>query len=124
MSTKSSLARSLAVMLLVTLLVTQSVPATRAAGPRSTVVVGSLQAAVDAAIPGDILLLRATAYVEQVIIRRSGTAAAPITLAGAGVGRSIVRGGLRLQGAASWRIQDLDVDAAGDAVRLEAPAQD
>jgi hypothetical protein len=124
MATKSPLVRSLVLLLLATLLVTQSVPAIRAAGLRSTVVVGSLQAAVDAAIPGDILLLRQAVYAEQVTIRRSGTAAAPITLAGAGVGQSIVRGGLRLQGAAFWHIQDLDVDATGDAVRLEAPAQD
>jgi len=111
-------------MLLTTLLATQCVPATRAAGSRTIMILGSIQAAVDAAIPGQILLLRETAYAEQVTIRRSGTVAAPITLAGAGVGRSVVRGGLRLQGAAFWRIQDLDVDATGDALRLEAPAHD
>lgn len=111
-------------MLLATLLATQSLPAAHAARSGSIVVAGSLQAAVDAAIPGEILLLRDTTYAEQVIIRRSGTAAAPITLAGAGAGRSVVRGGLRLQGAAFWRIQDLDVDAAGDAIRLEAAAHD
>jgi hypothetical protein len=122
--TKTPLVHALALLLLASLLAAQSVPATHAAGPRSTLVVGSLQAAVDAAIPGEILLLREIAYVEQVIIRRSGTAAAPITLEGAGVGRSIVRGGLRLQSAAFWRIQDLDVDAAGDALRLEAPTHD
>jgi hypothetical protein len=123
MPTQPPVLRRLAFVLVATLLVTQSVPTTRAAGPRSTVVVGSLQVAVDAAIPGDTLLLRQTVYAEQVTIRRSGTAAAPITLAGAGVGRSIVRGGLRLQGAAFWSIQDLEVDATSDAVRLEAPAQ-
>jgi len=111
-------------MLLIGLLAAHCTAAARAGYTNLVVVSQSLQAAVDAAVPGQVLVLREATYAEQVTIRRSGTAAAPITIAGAGVGRSIVRGGLRLQGAAFWHIQDLDVEAAGDALRLEAPAHD
>lgn len=94
---------------------------------RTLTVTGSLQAALDAANPGDVLVLRGGVYSGDLKIRRPGTATAPITLLGAGTGQSIIRGSLRVNGAAAfWRIQDLDVDAQDeqDAVRIEAPAHD
>lgn len=85
----------------------------------------SLQSALDAAKPGDVITLQSTTYTQDLIIRRSGTATAPITLRGAGVGKSIIAGKLRVQDAAYVVIQDLDVNAAGkdDAIRITAPAQ-
>ena len=124
MRTIAPLVRALVLTLLAALVAPLCGAATRPVGSNIIEVTGSLQAAVDAALPSQILLLRKTVYAEQVIIRRSGTAAAPITLAGAGMSQSIVRGGLRLQGADFWRIQNLDVDAAGDGLRLEAAAHD
>jgi hypothetical protein len=96
------------------------------AAGRTLVVTGSLQAAVDAAVPGDVLVLQSTTYVEHVVISRPGVAEAPITIMGAGIGRSVVRGTLVVRGdAAFWRVQDIDVDVdGGDGVRLEAPVHD
>jgi hypothetical protein len=94
-----------------------------AASGRTVMVGGSLQAAVDAANPGDVLILRTATYAGPVTITRSGAAGIPITVQGAGVGKSILAGELRLRGnVAFWQIQDLDVDAsgAGDGVRIEA----
>jgi hypothetical protein len=90
---------------------------------RTFVVTGSLQDAADAAQPGNVLVLNAATYSGDVNLQRSGTATAPITLRGAGIGQSIIKGNLRVTGA-YWNIQDLDVNVAGDgdAVRIEAPS--
>jgi hypothetical protein len=91
------------------------------------IVAGSLQAAADAAKPGDTLMLRGGVYTGDLKIRRAGSTDAPITLVGAGAGQTIIHGGVRVNGAAAfWRIQNLDVDATGeqDAIRIEAPAHD
>jgi len=99
----------------------------RAAG-HTIAVTGLLQDAVDAALPGDVLVLQSRAYTERVLINTTGTADAPIMIAGAGIGRSILQGTLLLrENARFWRIQDLDVDAGGsskDAVRLETGSHD
>lgn len=47
---------------------------------------GTLQAAADAAVPGDTLALHTGTYVGQVVVRHSGTAVAPITIKPAGDG--------------------------------------
>ncbi len=89
------------------------------------VVTGPLQAAVDAANPGDTLLLGRGVVAGDLTIRRAGTPSAPITLMGAGIGQTIIQGAVRVNDAAAyWRIQDLDVNAAGekDGLRIEAPA--
>lgn len=86
----------------------------------------ALQSALDAAKPGDVITLQNTTYKQDLTIRKSGTAAAPITLRGAGIGKSIIAGKLRVQNAAHVVIQNLDVNTAGkdDGVRITAPAQD
>ncbi|MFL5801553.1 MAG: nitrous oxide reductase family maturation protein NosD [Roseiflexaceae bacterium] len=92
---------------------------------RTFIITGSLQAAADAAKPGDTLVLRNGVADGDLTIRRAGTASAPITLLGAGTGQSIIHGAVRVNGAAAfWRIQNLDVNANGeqDAIRIEAPA--
>jgi parallel beta helix pectate lyase-like protein len=123
--------RSCALVLLAGLLVISLSPfaarSSRAAG-RTIAVTGLLQDAIDAALPGDVLVLQSSVYTERVLINTAGTAAAPIMIAGAGIGRSILHGTLLLrENAAFWRIQDLDVDAGGgskDAVRLETGSHD
>lgn len=117
-------------MLLAGLLVAALSPFTarssQAAG-RTIVVTGSLQDAVDAALPGDVLVLQGRDYNERVLINTAGTADAPIMIAGAGIGQSIVHGMLVRENARFWRIQDLDLDADGgskDAIRLETGSHD
>lgn len=98
-----------------------------AARPLATMASSSLQAAVNAARPGDTITLNSTSYTGGLVLRSAGTSTAPITLAGAGAGRTILRGTLRIIGDARfWRIQDLELDATGttDGVRIEAPAHD
>jgi hypothetical protein len=94
---------------------------------RTIAVTGSLQAAVDAAQPGDVLILGANSYAGPITLGRAGTPSAPITLRGAGRGKTVLRGTLKLRaGAAFWRIEDLDIDAqgSGDGVRIEPLARD
>jgi len=55
-------------------------------GTAGTAATGSLQAAVDAAGPGDVIALHTGTYVGQILIRHSGTATAPITIRPAGDG--------------------------------------
>jgi parallel beta-helix repeat protein len=90
-----------------------------------TTVSGSIQAAVDAARPGDTLVLNATTYAEEVQIEVSGTAQAPITLKGAGMDASIIRGAVSVSGS-HIVIEDLTVDVGGadsDGVDINPPAQ-
>jgi hypothetical protein len=95
---------------------------------RTLVVAGTLQSAVNAALPGDVLVLQNRIYTERVFIGRAGTAAAPITITGAGRGRSVLLGTVTLRStAAFWRLQDMDVNANGgdkDAIRIETAAHD
>ena len=78
------------------------------ANPHAIIVAASLQAAADAAKPGDTLMLRGGVYTGDLKIRRAGSADAPITLVGAGTGQTIIHGGVRVNGAAAfWRIQNL-----------------
>lgn len=87
---------------------------------------GSLQAAINAARPGDTLVLEPKTYNEQIRIEGSGEAQRPITLKGAGVGASTIQGSVRIEGAFIV-LEDLTVDVNGgddDAVSLAAPAHD
>jgi hypothetical protein len=104
-----------------------AVPTPAGATDRTIVVDGSLQAAIDAALPGDVLVLRATSYAEPLTLTRPGTAGQPITLKGSGIGKTVLNGTLRIRASAAfWHIQDLDVNAwgGGDGVRIDAPAHD
>lgn len=106
--------------LLILILAGMGIPRAAAAG-RTLAVNGSIQAAVDAAQPGDVLLLAATSYTEKVVITRAGRADAPIVLRGAGAGKSLLRGRLRiLTTAAHWSIEDLAISPTdgGDAIRI------
>jgi parallel beta-helix repeat protein len=82
----------------------------------TTVVSGTLVAAVAAAQPGDVLELQARVYDEaHVEIARAGTAAQPITLRGAGMSQSILSGRITFRpGAAYWVVEDLTVDMTGE----------
>lgn len=96
------------------------------AAQRSIPVGASIQAAINAAAPGDTLLLAAGVYRERITINSSGAAQAPITLKGAGVGTTTLIGTLRVQGA-FLALEDLTIDANGgsnDAVNIVAPAHD
>ncbi len=94
------------------------------ASTRSIASTDDLQKQLDAAQPGDVITLQSSTYKQDVTICRSGTATAPITLRGAGVGKSIIAGKLRVQGAAYVVLEDFDINATGkdDAVRITAPA--
>ena len=91
-------------------------------------VAGTLQDAVHAALPGDVLLLQNRTYTERVFIDSAGIAVAPITVRGAGRGQSVLLGTVTLRStAAFWRFQDMDVNANGDdkdAIRIETAAHD
>ena len=94
---------------------------------REVPVVGSLQAAVNAAQPGDVLLLQATTYTGQVDIERAGQPGAPIVIRGAGRGATVLAGKLVFgTAAAHWTVENMDVNAAGDddGIRINAPAHD
>lgn len=88
----------------------------QAAAP-TTIVTGTLAAAVAAARPGDVLELQARVYDEaHVEIAPAGTAAQPITLRGASVAQSILSGRITFRpGAAYWVIENLAVDMTGEA---------
>lgn len=106
------------------LLLTGLWPATASA--QLITVSGSLQAAVDAAKPGDTLVLNATTYNEEVEIAVSGTAQAPITIKGAGMDASIIRGTVTIEGSYIV-LEDLTVDVGGadsDGVDLNPTAHD
>jgi hypothetical protein len=86
----------------------------------------SIQKALDAAAPGDTLLLAAGAYNESLTVKTSGASQAPITLKGAGAGATTLKGVVRIQGS-FLALEDLAVDAGGsddDAVEIAAPAND
>ena len=125
------IARPLALALVAGLLVASLAPfmarSSHAAG-RTILVAGTLQAAVNAALPGDVLVLQNRTYTERVFISRAGSAAAPITIKGGGMGLSVLLGTMTLRSSASfWQVQDLDVNANGgsnDAIRLETSSHD
>jgi hypothetical protein len=88
-------------------------------------VTGSLQAAVDAARPGDTLVLAAKTYSEKISIEVSGEAQAPITIKGAGMGASVISGSVTVVGS-NIVLEDLAVDVGGaddDGVDVKAPAK-
>ena len=91
---------------------------------RVVIVTQNIQAALDAAQPGDIITLVAGTYTQNLVFRRSGNAAAPITLRGAGANATIIQGAIRIQ-AAHIVIQNLavDPDADDDAIWIEMPSQ-
>jgi parallel beta-helix repeat protein len=85
----------------------------------------SIQDALDAAQPGDIILLEAKTYTADLKIERSGNPGAPIIIRGAGRGQTTLSGAIVISGAAHVVVEDLDIDANSDddAIRIEAPAQ-
>lgn len=91
---------------------------------RTVIVTQNIQAALDAAQPGDTITLGAGTYIQNLVFRRSGNAAAPITLRGVGANATIIQGAVRIQ-AAHIVIQNLalDPDADDDAVQIEMPSQ-
>ncbi|NJN15867.1 MAG: hypothetical protein HC822_06045 [Oscillochloris sp.] len=103
------------------------VPTHSAHAAERTIPVGSsIEDAVNAAKPGDTLILAAGTYRESITIERSGAGQAPITLKGAGAGNTTIVGTIRIE-SAFIALQDLTVDADGssnDAVKLVAPAAD
>lgn len=107
---------------------TQPVVYLPAISNEQTQVVGdSLQEALSAARPGDVLLLQAATYEGDLTIRTSGRPDAPIVLRGRGIGQTIIRGKVRFaEGVAFWRIEDLDIDASGedDGIRIEPEGHD
>lgn len=107
-------------------LMTLVTPAAPVYAQRTIKVTGSLQEAINAALPGDVLLLAAKTYNEDILIRRAGKATAPITLRGAGPGRSIILGTIRVE-ASFWQLQDFEVNANGsdrDAIKISLSAHD
>jgi parallel beta-helix repeat protein len=107
--------------------VSAALPRSVHATSRTIHVTGSLQTAINAAQPGDVLTLQPRTYAEKITIKRAGTATAPITIQGAGRGVSVLRGKITFsEAAAFWVLQDVDVNVNGDddAVRLNAPTHD
>lgn len=84
-----------------------------------------LQAALDAALPGDVLALSETRYVGAFTVTRSGTAEAPVTLCGT-AGAVIDGGGtgsgygLHLDGADHWHLTGFTVTNAAKGIVLDA----
>ncbi|HWL51421.1 MAG TPA: right-handed parallel beta-helix repeat-containing protein [Chthoniobacteraceae bacterium] len=85
-----------------------------------------LQMALDQVLPGDTVLLAPGVYTDPAILRRSGTAQAPITIRGGDATTTILDGGrhrktlLSLQGAEEVRIEGLQFRWFTDAgLRLE-----
>lgn len=99
-------------------------PLIQATGDRSVVISKNIQEALNAAQPGDTIKLQAGTYKQNLILRRSGSAEAPITLQGAGVDSSIIQGAVRIQ-ASHVAIKNLSVDpdSDDDAIQIELPSK-
>lgn len=79
------------------------------------------QSLVDAARPGQTIILSASTMSGDLVLRVAGTAAAPITLRG--VAGTKLSGKLRIiGGAAYWNVEDLTIVSKEDGARIEAPA--
>jgi hypothetical protein len=103
-----------------------AIPYRTQAAEQLVTVTGSLQEAIDAANPGDTLVLEAKAYSGKIDIAVSGTAQAPITIRGAGLDASTIQGGVVVDGS-YLVLEDLTVDVGGaddDGVDINAPSHD
>lgn len=98
-----------------------------AACPAGTAVgtAGELQSALDAAAPGDVLVLADGRYEGSFTIRAQGSADEPITLCGGAA--AVLDGGsvdsgytLHLEGASNWRLEGFSVTGGQKGVMLDA----
>jgi hypothetical protein len=117
---------TLCIIALAGLIYMLAIPYGAQAGARLVSVDGSLQDAVDAARPGDTLVLSAKTYTGKVSIAVSGTPDMPITIRGAGIDASVIGGAVEVEGAYVV-LEDFAVDVGGaddDGVNIKAPAHD
>jgi len=104
---------------------TDSLPDAAAAGGANEIRVASvaeLQAAIDAATGGEVIVLEAGVHTGTLDIRSSGTADAPITIRGVADGESVIDAGgagkaLRIEGD-HLRIEDLSIQNAYTGIAL------
>jgi hypothetical protein len=87
---------------------TRPLPVAPANARSVPVVPDSLAAALDAAAPGDVLLLADGSY-EAFVVPNDGTEAAPIVIRAASAGKAVVEGDVRLDGRAHVFLEDLAV---------------
>lgn len=87
---------------------TRVVPTIASDSPRVEVTPETLQAALDAVEPGQVLVLKPGTY-GTIVVPKDGTKAAPIVIQGSAVDEVIVEGDVRLDGRASVWIEGLTV---------------
>jgi hypothetical protein len=78
----------------------------------------TIQAAVDAAAPGDVVLVDGGSYGESLALSESGTAAAPIALRAAADATVVVAGAIEIFGD-YWEVSDLTIEVPGDVRGIE-----